>query len=223
MIVKRYFTIMEDVFHEGGRELERPLKRVAAGAVIHNPFAGVYQEDLDELMAIGELLGEVLGERAVALLGGEAPENYGKAAIVGEAGEREHAAAILCTCTKSPQALADADVARMGQLAQEIRAVANAHEHCLRLYKDLALETGDLYAQVKGIGSRLWGPGRLFLNRNKAARERLELAKHEQIFGTVLLGYPAVRFRNKVEGRTMPIQWNEDGPAGFEGAEEGRN
>jgi len=65
-----------------------------------------------------------------------------------------------------------------------------------------------LYAQVKGIGSCLWGPGRIFLNKSKSARERLGLGKHERIFGAVLLGYPAVRFRNKVEGKTLSIQWN---------------
>ena len=95
MKIKKYFTTVEEVFHEGGRKLEHPLKRVAAAAVIHNPFAEVYQEDLGELMDIGEHLGEVLGEQAVALLGGEKPENYGKAAIVGLKGEREHAAALL--------------------------------------------------------------------------------------------------------------------------------
>jgi hypothetical protein len=66
-------------------------------AVIANPFAGRYEGDLEELMAIGEELGDLLGRRAVAALGiapGEA-ESYGKAAIVGEGGELEHAAAIL--------------------------------------------------------------------------------------------------------------------------------
>jgi nitroreductase len=65
-----------------------------------------------------------------------------------------------------------------------------------------------LYAQVKGVGSCLWGPGRLSLTKNKAARERLGLEKYEHVFGTILLGYPAVKFRNKVEGKTMPIHWS---------------
>jgi hypothetical protein len=66
-------------------------------AVIHNPCAGRYVENLDELIAIGEELGGLLGQRGVQALG-IAPEqahSYGKAAIVGEAGELEHAAAIL--------------------------------------------------------------------------------------------------------------------------------
>jgi hypothetical protein len=65
--------------------------------VIANPFAGRYAENLDELSDIGAELGKLLGERCVAALGiapSEA-ESYGKAAIVGEGGELEHAAAIL--------------------------------------------------------------------------------------------------------------------------------
>jgi len=65
--------------------------------VIENPCSGKYIEDLSELMQIGEELGEILTERAVAALGIPANmvESYGKAAAVGENGEIEHAAAIL--------------------------------------------------------------------------------------------------------------------------------
>ena len=66
-------------------------------AVIANPYAGRYSENLDELIAIGEELGALLGQKCVQALGiapGQA-HSYGKAAIVGEAGELEHAAAIL--------------------------------------------------------------------------------------------------------------------------------
>ena len=74
-----------------------PTRRAVAMAVIANPFAGRYQEDLTELMDIGEELGGMLGERCVQALGIQPAqaESYGKAAIVGEAGELEHAAAIL--------------------------------------------------------------------------------------------------------------------------------
>ena len=70
---------------------------MAAIAVIENPFAGRAAPDLEELMQIGEELGGVLGAQAVAALGvaPAAIESFGKAAIVGEAGELEHAAAIL--------------------------------------------------------------------------------------------------------------------------------
>jgi ferredoxin len=72
-----------------------------------------------------------------------------------------------------------------------------------------ALSNMTYYAQAKGIGSRLWGPGQLFYDRSKDIRKRLGLQKREHILGTVLLGYPAVKFRNKVQGKTLPIQWND--------------
>jgi hypothetical protein len=80
-----------------GREVSPPTRRALAIAVIANPYAGRYSESLDELIAIGDELGGLLGERCVQALGiaPEAAESYGKAAIVGEAGELEHAAAIL--------------------------------------------------------------------------------------------------------------------------------
>jgi hypothetical protein len=93
--IRRFYTVIEETREEGGRELERPLKRVAAAAVVRNPFAGSYVEDLSPLIELGERLGKLLGERAVAALGGDAPESFGKAAIVGMDGEREHAAALL--------------------------------------------------------------------------------------------------------------------------------
>jgi hypothetical protein len=68
-----------------------------------------------------------------------------------------------------------------------------------------ALNLMTFYAQVQGIGSCLWGAGRMVLNRDRQARERLALQGRERILGILLLGYPAVEFRNKVEGRTMPI------------------
>jgi len=64
-------------------------------------------------------------------------------------------------------------------------------------------------AQVKGIGSRLWGPGQIFYDRSKTVRTLLGLQKREHILGTVFLGYPAVKFRNKVQGKSLPIQWND--------------
>jgi nitroreductase len=65
-----------------------------------------------------------------------------------------------------------------------------------------------LYAQVKGLGCRNLVGNQMIFNGSKAVRERLALARHERIFGTLGLGYPAVRFRNKVEGRELPMQWN---------------
>jgi hypothetical protein len=96
MEIRKLVTIVEDVFADGEKKVERPIRKVAAIAVIKNPFAGVFGDVLDELIDNGEALGKVLGERAVEALGKERPaESYGKAAIVGEKGELEHAAALL--------------------------------------------------------------------------------------------------------------------------------
>src|SRR5436305_7915 len=95
--IRKIATFVEETQREMDREVSPPTRKGAAVAVIENPCAGKYVEDLSELMAIGEELGELLTQRAVAALGiaGHAAESYGKAAAVGENGELEHAAAIL--------------------------------------------------------------------------------------------------------------------------------
>jgi hypothetical protein len=72
-----------------------------------------------------------------------------------------------------------------------------------------ALDQMTFYGQVQGVGSCLWGAGVIVLDRNRIARERLGLGRREHILGILLLGYPAVRFVNKVEGRAMDIEWAE--------------
>lgn len=64
------------------------------------------------------------------------------------------------------------------------------------------------YAQTQGIGSCLSGNGPLFFDKNKNVRKRLNLQKRENILGALFLGYPAIKFSNKVNGRAMLIQWN---------------
>ncbi len=95
--IRKICTVVEETRTEMGKTIDPPTRKAAAVAVIENPFAGRYVEDLEKLMAIGAELGDLLGRRAVAALGVEPPdiESYGKAAIVGEGGEWEHAAAIL--------------------------------------------------------------------------------------------------------------------------------
>ena len=95
--IRKIVTVVEDTFEEGGQEILPPTRRAAAIAVIENPFAGIYHDDLETLMAIGEELGSLLGDKCVAALGvtPQAVQSYGKAALVGENGELEHAAAIL--------------------------------------------------------------------------------------------------------------------------------
>ena len=95
--IRKIVTFVEETRIEMGKPVNPPTRRAAAAAVIENPFAGKYVEDLTELMDIGEELGGLLTERAVAALGipGPSAESYGKAAAVGENGELEHAAALL--------------------------------------------------------------------------------------------------------------------------------
>ncbi|GAB0117252.1 amino acid synthesis family protein [Acidisoma sp. 7E03] len=95
--IRKIVTVTETVQMEMGEPVTPPARRAAAMAVIRNPFAGRFESDLSELTELGEALGRLLTERAVAALGiaPEAAESYGKAAIIGEAGEIEHAAAIL--------------------------------------------------------------------------------------------------------------------------------
>lgn len=96
-VIRKIVTVVEETLMEGGRNVSPPTRRAAAIAVIENPFAGRYVEDLAPLITIGEELGELLASKAVAALGieGSRAQSYGKAAAVGENGELEHAAAIL--------------------------------------------------------------------------------------------------------------------------------
>ena len=95
--IRKIIVQTDEVRVEMGRDVQPPVRKALAMAVIENPCAGRCVENLDELTAIGEELGGLLGARCVQALGiepGQA-QSYGKAAIVGEAGELEHAAAIL--------------------------------------------------------------------------------------------------------------------------------
>ena len=95
--IRKLIVQVDETLIEMGRDIKPPVRKALAMAVIDNPYAGRYSETLDELIAIGEELGGLLGERCVQALGirPEAAQSYGKAAIVGENGELEHAAAIL--------------------------------------------------------------------------------------------------------------------------------
>jgi hypothetical protein len=95
--IRKIIVQVDEVLQEGGQAVSPPTRRALAMAVIANPYAGQFSENLDQLIDIGEELGGLLGERCVKALGiqPEDAQSYGKAAIVGEAGELEHAAAIL--------------------------------------------------------------------------------------------------------------------------------
>ncbi len=95
--IRKIISIVEDTVREMDRAVDPVTRKAAAIAIIENPCTGEFVEDLEDLMHIGEELGKLLGRRAVNALGVSPDEiqSYGKAAVVGGAGELEHAAAIL--------------------------------------------------------------------------------------------------------------------------------
>lgn len=90
--VRKKILTVETVLHEGGPAPAVPLRLVAAGAVVRNPYAGRYEPDLLPFMAELRGLGRELAEEAAGVLGREQVQAYGKAAIVGVNGELEHGA-----------------------------------------------------------------------------------------------------------------------------------
>lgn len=95
--IRKLVTFVEETRLEMDRNINPPTRKAACVAVIENPFAGRYEENLDLLMEIGAEMGGLLGKRCVSALGIEPhmAESFGKSAMVGEGGELEHAAAIL--------------------------------------------------------------------------------------------------------------------------------
>src|SRR5258706_1511724 len=95
--IRKLIVQVDETREEMGRPVDPPTRKALAMAVIENPYAGRYADTLDELVDIGEELGALVGQKCVQALGIPAgrAHSYGKAAIVGEAGELEHAAAVL--------------------------------------------------------------------------------------------------------------------------------
>ena len=94
ILIRKFHSTHDEIFHEGGPRPVRPLRRAALLAVIHNPYAGRYEPDILPMMESLNGLGVEMAGRLVTLLGGDprAVEGYGKGAIVGAAGELEHGA-----------------------------------------------------------------------------------------------------------------------------------
>ena len=97
MKVRKTYVSIEEIMIGPSGAAERPLRKVAVAAVVANPYAGRYVEDLSEMVEFSLSLGEELGLKAVRALGMEGVESYGKGAIVGVNGEQEHGNAFLTT------------------------------------------------------------------------------------------------------------------------------
>lgn len=97
LTIRKVITLVEEIYSEGAADLARPL-RVAAGiAVVKNPFAGRFEKDLTLLSTeYSGALGPRLTDLAVKALGNKV-QSFGKAALVGEAGEVQHGSAIIHT------------------------------------------------------------------------------------------------------------------------------
>lgn len=95
--IRKIGVWVEETHREGGKAIAPPTRKAVAAAVIQNPYAGQYVDDLSALMDIGAELGGLLGDKCIKALGisPAQAESYGKAAMVGENGELEHAAAVL--------------------------------------------------------------------------------------------------------------------------------
>jgi hypothetical protein len=94
------FTDHKEV--EAGHRHDQPLRRVAAVAIVANPYAGRYVEDLSEAIAASVEVGAVLAKLAVETMGSYKVESYGKGGVVGLGGELEHANAMLTTTFATP-------------------------------------------------------------------------------------------------------------------------
>jgi len=92
--IRKIAVTIEEILHDGGPPAHIPRRRAAALAVVKNPFAGRYVEELQSAMEDLKPLGLMLSDRLIAALGGDAKaiDGYGKGAIVGSAGELEHGA-----------------------------------------------------------------------------------------------------------------------------------
>jgi hypothetical protein len=99
MKIRRILTFFDEVRSEAGRETAPPLRKSAAVAVVHNPFARAdqYVEDLTALTEASEAIGREICALAVAMLAPYQSLSYGKAAVVGLYGEQEHGNAMLTT------------------------------------------------------------------------------------------------------------------------------
>jgi hypothetical protein len=102
LTIRKFYTFIEQVCPPPDQSAESPLRKVAAVAIVQNPCAGRYVEDLNEMIQSSVALGGKLSQMAVEALCPYTAQSYGKAGIVGLAGEQEHANALLTSVSVEP-------------------------------------------------------------------------------------------------------------------------
>jgi hypothetical protein len=151
--IRKLVTVSEEVLVEGGRDVAVPSRLTAVAAVVENPLAGRYADDLAEFLnRLCPLLGVALAERLTAAVGGAQVEAYGKAGIVGLDGEVEHVAGVLHNL-RFGDPIRDAVAATSLLSSTEKRAAAGAtvdiplkhiHDHKMRSHhQTFELRIGD--------------------------------------------------------------------------------
>ncbi len=150
MKIRKLVTIVEEIRADGAKEAARPVRKAAAVAVIENPFARRWADDLTPLVKVGEELGALLGKQAVEALAAPV-ESYGKAAIVGLDGEYEHAAAILHPTLGTPFRAAVGGGKAIIPSAKKLGAAGTAIDVPLH-YKDAAFVRTHFDAMEVRIG-----------------------------------------------------------------------
>jgi|SRR6185437_1010988 len=100
--IRRKYIVTEERNDEAGRRPDHPLRRIAVIAVVENPYAGRYVEDLKSIIDGSVALGKEMASMAMSAFGRHEVQSYGKGGIVGTAGEQEHANAMLTTAFADP-------------------------------------------------------------------------------------------------------------------------
>ena len=100
---KWYLQIEDTLANESGVLADgEPVRKIVVGAAIHNAFSGRFVQDLDSAVRASAALGHEFGNRAMNVIGNTRVESYGKACVVGSAGEYEHGNALLTTVFADP-------------------------------------------------------------------------------------------------------------------------
>ena len=102
--IRRWYVQEQEILTNESYQSDEgaPLHKILIAAAIKNPYAGRFSEDLGEIVDASDKLGEEFARRIVAALGGAQAESYGKACVVGIAGEYEHGNAFITARFATP-------------------------------------------------------------------------------------------------------------------------